>query len=179
MFTINKKSWLAMSLAAVLSLSLMACSDSAEEQYQEALAELEQAREERQSAIDEVNEKRQEMEAARKELQEARDELNAARSEVLEAQKTAKKTATDTTIFRELQEIYVEDNRFEDSRIAVIVDGGMVTLRGRADSVETADEAVSVARGLVGVQDVTSQMVVSNGANKPAATTSTEDSATE
>lgn len=147
-------------LALALTVGLTACGDDAEERYQAALSELQNAKSERQAALDEVQERKDEFAEAQKELNEAKNELAKAREEVLEAQQAAQRVATDTTIFQLLQEKYVSDSSFEDSRIAVLVDGGIVTLRGYANDNETIQMAIKVAKGTAGVQNVVNQLAL-------------------
>lgn len=161
---IQKKMITAVFLSSFVLLGMTACNDDAEAQYQEKLEELQDAKSDKEANEKELAELREEQEAAKKamkdELDEAKKALADAEQEVKTAREEASKAATDTTIFQTLQEKYVTDSQFENSRIAVIMNGGRVMLKGAVDSNEVMQAAINVAKQTVGVQAVSNQLVI-------------------
>lgn len=135
-------------------------SGDAEQRYTDALSELAEAQSERDEARQALLDQQQALTEAQQALVAARGELENAQTEVQNAQAEARKRATDSAIFDVLQSHYVDDDAFDGSRIAVLVNGGAVTLRGQARSSEVSQQAEAFAKQAAGVLQVINQLTI-------------------
>jgi hyperosmotically inducible protein len=119
--------------------------------------------------------------AAREKLEDARKELSKAENRLAEAQTDRERAtksvqaaeralseaeakvglyATDDELFRHVQKLLLEDPALKDGAISASVKSGVVTLSGHVPDAKARDHAIELARGVPGVVDVKSELVI-------------------
>lgn len=153
-------STLILAVMALALTTLVGCSETPQEKYDSAVAELKEARAARKDALESVNEKKQELEALRAELNEAQAELANARNKVEAAAQAVDKTVTDEVLFRTIQHDVLAKKGFDKAAISVGVNNRVVTLTGHVPDAETHDRALKLAREQPGVKNVIDDLEV-------------------
>lgn len=148
------RSILILAAMALALTTLVGCSETPQEKYDKAVAELKKAREARKDALESVNEKKQELEELRAELNEAQAELANARNKVEAAAQAVDKTVTDEVLFRTIQHDVLDKKGFDKAAISVGVTNRVVTLTGHVPDAETHDRALKLAREQPGAKNV-------------------------
>jgi osmotically-inducible protein OsmY len=145
-------------LALAVSVAIGAgCGESSQEQaLVEASEGLASAREDVEAAREGVANQRQQLEAAKTDLADAERELRQAEAALREAESRIDITATDAALFRAVQKRLLEEGDLREVAIAVDVQRGVATLRGRVPDIEIRDRAVEVAESVPGVAGVES-----------------------
>ena len=148
-------------LALALCGVLAACGESSQEQaLVEASENLAAARERVEASRDKVASRRQQVEDARAELDVAEQELREAQTALRKAESRIDVTATDAALFRAVQKRLLEEDDLRQVAIAVDVDRGVATLRGRVPKAKLRDRAVEVAKSVPGVASVESRIAI-------------------
>lgn len=145
------------------ALTVTGCSQTPQEQYQDAIEALEEAREELNETQEVVQEKKEALAEVRASLAEATEELMQARQQVEAATQAIAKTVNDQVLFRAIQSALLELSRFDKAAIAVGVDNRVVTLTGSVPDEETRKAAIGVARSQPGVKNVVALLEIGDG----------------
>lgn len=147
-------------LILAVMMGVVACDSDDEVTYKEALQDVKEAEKALKEAKEELSEEEKELAEAQAEVNEAQAEVDRIKKEIAGAKAMAKDAVNDTLLFQKIQKIFVTNEQFEHSRIAVFVENGAVTLSGRADTSATSLAAVAKAKKLTGVQSVVNNIIV-------------------
>ena len=150
-------------LALALGGALAACGESSQEQVLARASEnLAAAREQVEESRERVTSRRQQVEEARAELAAAEQDLRDAQAALRQAESRIDVTATDAALFRAVQKRLLEEDDLRQVAIAVDVDRGVATLRGRVPKAKLRDRAVQVAKSVPGVASVESRISIAS-----------------
>lgn len=162
-------------LAAGLLLAGCGADDGAE-RLADATKALDQAAAEVETAQATVDERRaaaQEQRATLAQLEaqlaESEQALREAKLKLREAQTAVDRNATDTVLFRSIQQAMLDDRKLGPYGIRVFVERGVVVLSGTVDAPALRDRAVEIAGKQTGVSRVESRIEVHTGRSEAAA----------
>lgn len=149
-------------LGLLLVVLVTACSQTPQEQYQEAVEALQEALAERGEAREQVQEVEEEIAELRESLADATEELAQARQQVNAATQALAETVNDQVLFRAIQSALLEQSRFDETAIAVGVDNRVVTLTGSVPDEETRKAALELAQSQAGVKRVVGMLEIAD-----------------
>ena len=145
----------------VAAAALLACGpEPPEQQLAEAREQMVEVRSDVRSLEEQVADRREAVRRTEQALAEVREELQRAEQRLAEARQRIQENATDVALFRAVQSALLESDALEDFAIRADVDGGVVTLRGEVAEPKHAERALELARGVVGVENVRSDIQV-------------------
>jgi osmotically-inducible protein OsmY len=143
--------------------------DTPEEKLENDAERVQEARSDVTSAADDVTSAVEELESRRKDVQDAELALARARKELRRVQSTLAKTraqldssATDTSVFRFIQNALLNDPVLENAAVHAGVINGVVSLYGEVATKQQKARAEEIAAGAPGVADVRNFVDVGN-----------------
>lgn len=150
---------------------LAACSQPPQQRYQAAVEALEQAREARAQAAETVATREQALAELKQKLAKARQQLQQAKARVRQAKARIDEVVNDAVLFRAIQRVMLNAERFAGAAISVGVENRVVTLTGTVPDKATERAALEAARSFPGVRAVRDQLTIAakpRGSGNPA-----------
>lgn len=151
-------------LVALLALAVVGATACGGGDRQAKLSKAIKARAEAREHLEDAHKALSKAEARLAEAQTARDQaaksVQGAERALSEAEAKVGLYATDDELFRHIQKLLLEDRDLKDAAISASVKSGVVTLSGHVPDARARDHAIELARGVPGVVNVKSELVI-------------------
>lgn len=145
------------------------CGSDAQQRYDRATEALADARERREEAQERVQEKQEELNELQANLDESEERLEKARENMREAEAKVKESVNDQVLFRTIQRKLLDEDKFDESAIAVGVSDRVVTLTGTVPDKSTHKAAMKIAKNQSGVEEVVDFLEIEGEQKQPEA----------